>query len=82
MKIDWEAWRMRFDAWRIIPRVLIALYGWMCYTVADWFMSLPEPSMSQVTFVSTVWGAAAAWFGFYVNSGNKGTGNAASDGKE
>ena len=70
MKIDWDTWRIRFDTWRIIPRVLIALYGWMCYTVADWFMNLPEPSMSQVTFVSTVWGAAAAWFNFYVNSGN------------
>ena len=79
----WEKWRCRFDSWRIVPRILIALYGWMCYNVAEWFMALPDPTMSQVTFVSTVWGAAAAWFGFYVNSGNRGKANAAGhDGKE
>jgi hypothetical protein len=65
----WEKWRYRVDSWRIVPRVLIALYGCMCYNVAEWFMGLVDPSMAQVTFVSTVWGAAAAWFAFYVNSG-------------
>jgi hypothetical protein len=79
---NWEKWRGRFDGWRVIPRLLIALYGWMCYNVADWFMALPEPSMAQVTFVSTVWGAAAAWFGFYVNSGHGSSKSASADGKE
>jgi hypothetical protein len=70
MEDQWEKWRHRFDSWRIIPRVLITLYGIMCYNTAAWFMALETPSMPQVTFVSTVWGAAAAWFAFYVNSGN------------
>jgi hypothetical protein len=68
---SWKKWADRLNQWRVIPRVLITLYGWMCYNVAEWFMALPEPSMPQVTFVSTVWGAAAAWFGFYVNAGGK-----------
>jgi hypothetical protein len=67
----WKVWADRLNQWRIIPRVLIALYGWMAYSVADWFMNLPDPSIAQVTFVSTIWGAAAAWFGFYVNSNAK-----------
>jgi hypothetical protein len=67
----WTVWADRVDRWRIIPRVLIALYGWMAYSAADWFMNLPDPTIAQVTFVSTIWGAAAAWFGFYVNSTGK-----------
>lgn len=68
----WQMWANRVDMWRIIPRTCISLYGLMCYSVGDWFMALPEPSIPQVTFVSTIWGAAAVWFGFYVNSGKKG----------
>jgi hypothetical protein len=32
-------------------------------------MSLQDPSNAQTTFVSVIWGASAAWFGLYVNSG-------------
>jgi len=71
-KMDkWKLWSDRVAMWRIIPRVFISLYGVMCYNAADWFMALPDPTIPQVTFVSTIWGAAAGWFGFYVNSGNK-----------
>ena len=34
-------------------------------------MELPEPSMAQAGFVSTVVGAGAAWFGLYVGSGHR-----------
>lgn len=61
----------QLNKWRIIPRLLIALYGAMCWLVADWFMALADPTAAQAAFVSTVWGAAAAWFGLYVNSGSK-----------
>ncbi len=67
----WKVWSDRLNQWRIIPRGLMALYGYMAYSVAEWFMALPDPSIPQVTFVSTIWGAAAAWFGFYVNTGGK-----------
>ncbi len=60
------------DAWRVVPRLMLALYGLMCWHVADWFMHLPEPSGTQAAFVSTIWGGAAAWFGLYVRSGPSG----------
>ena len=59
------------DKWRIVPRLLMVLYGVAFYRCMEWFMALPEPSMSQAGFVSTVVGAGAAWFGLYVGSGNK-----------
>lgn len=61
----------RLDQWRVVPRLLVALYGVMCWIVADWFMGLKDPTAAQAAFVSTVWGGAAAWFGLYVNTGNK-----------
>lgn len=54
---------------RVVPRLLIGLYGYMFYEVAMWFMALPEPTNAQAAFVSTIVGAGAAWFGLYVNSG-------------
>ena len=74
MEDKWKLWADRVNSWRIIPRVLMALYGYMAFEVAMWFMGLEAPTTPQVTFVSTIWGAAAMWFGFYVNSG-KGGGN-------
>jgi hypothetical protein len=58
-----------FNKWRIVPRILVSLYGYMCYDIASWYMSLQDPSNAQTTFVSVIWGASAAWFGLYVNSG-------------
>ena len=58
------------DAWRVVPRLMLALYALMCWHVADWFMHLPDPSGTQAAFVSTIWGGAAAWFGLYVRSGS------------
>ena len=65
----WNLWRGRLDDWRIIPRVIIALYGYVFYEVITWYMALQDPNMSQAGFVSTVVGAAALFFNFYVSSG-------------
>lgn len=59
------------NKWRIIPRLIIALYGYIFYVIVMWFMGLDDPSNSQAMFVSTIVGAAPAFFGLYVNSGNK-----------
>ena len=59
------------DKWRVIPRILMVLYGIAFYICLVWFMSLSDPSMAQAGFVSTVVGAGAAWFGLYVGSGNR-----------
>jgi hypothetical protein len=34
-------------------------------------MALPDPNNAQAGLVSVVVGAGAAWFGLYVNSGDK-----------
>lgn len=69
MSDRWMTWAERVDAFRVVPRLLVTLYGAYCLHVGAWFMVLPDPSGSQAAFVSTVWGAAAAWFGLYVKTG-------------
>ena len=68
-KISWmEAFPYWFDRLRLFPRAFISMYIYMLYTVTEWFMALPDPSMPQAGLVSVVVGAGAAWFGLYVNS--------------
>lgn len=59
------------DAYRLVPRILVGAYGFMVYKTVIWFMALAEPSTQQVTFISTVVGAAAVVIGMYTNSGRK-----------
>lgn len=61
----------QFDRWRVMPRILVLVYGWAFFDVIQWFMQLADPTNPQSVFVSTVVGAAAGFFGFYVNSGRK-----------
>lgn len=58
-----------FNKWRIVPRLMVLLYGLMLYRVGEWFMSLDTPNAAQSAFVSVMVGAAPAFFGLYVNSG-------------
>lgn len=60
-----------FNEWRPIPRLLVGLYIYLFYQVTMWFMGLPDPTMAQAGFISTIVGSAAAIFGLYVNSGSK-----------
>ena len=57
--------------WRMIPRLLMALYCYAFYTVTTWFMAMPAPTMEQAGFVSVVVGAGAGFFGLYVGSSKK-----------
>lgn len=57
------------DAWRIVPRLLMGLYGAVCVHTHIWFTGLPDPTTAQQLYANVIWGAAAAWFGFYVNTG-------------
>ena len=59
------------NEWRIFPRLFVVGYLWMLYTAVMWFTGLPDPNMAQSTFISTVIGAGAAWFGLYVGTGNR-----------
>jgi hypothetical protein len=59
----------RLDEWRIVPRLLMTLYGIVCAHTHLWFTSLPDPTTAQQLYANVIWTAAAAWFGFYVNTG-------------
>jgi len=56
--------------WRLIPRVMVLMYGYTFYHVTEWFMGLVAPNSQQAAFVSVIVGASAAFFGLYVNSGS------------
>tara|TARA_Y100000310_G_C20684767_1_gene818235 strand:+ start:3240 stop:3455 length:216 start_codon:yes stop_codon:yes gene_type:complete len=56
---------------RIVPRIIILLYGVVFYRIVEWFTNIPDPTMSQAAFISSIVGASAAFFGLYVGSGNK-----------
>jgi len=60
----------QLNAWRAFPRLFSILFGYLVYSVAHWFMALPVPTTEQAAFASTIVAAAAAWFKFYVESGN------------
>ena len=64
-------WAEVIDAYRVWPRALITLYGVVAFRVTIWFMGLDDPNAAQSAFVSTIWGASAAWFGLYVNTGRR-----------
>lgn len=56
---------------RIIPRLAILFYLYSCAYVGLWYMELAIPTINQTTFATSIWACGAAWFAFYVNSGNK-----------
>ena len=73
--INHSNWHIHINNFRVVPRLLVAGYGWLMYDVAMWFMSLEDPTNPQSLFVSTMVGGSAAVFGLYTNSGNKGKGD-------
>ena len=50
------------------PVAFITMYIYLLFTSADWFMTLPDPTVAQSGLISVLVGAGAAWFGLYVNS--------------
>ena len=60
-----------FNKWRIAPRILISLYGWICYDTHQWITGLPDPTTQQMAYATLIFGAAAAWFGLYTSTGGK-----------
>jgi len=59
------------DDLRIVPRLIVLMYGLLFYQASMWFMGLTTPTGTQATFISVIVGAAGAMFGFYVNSGKR-----------
>ena len=56
------------DAWRIFPRVFVAVYIYLLYEVVIWFMTLETPNLEQAGLVSIIVGAMAAVFGIYAGT--------------
>lgn len=59
------------DAWRVVPRLLVVGYGYLVWTVVQWFMNLPDPTTQHAALVSTVVGIAGAVIGIYTSTGRK-----------
>jgi len=57
--------------YRIFPVLFSAFYLHIMLEVFAWYTSLPEPGDGQGIFAGAVMAAGAAWFKFYVESGNK-----------
>lgn len=58
------------NAWRIIPRLAVAIFLSLLIYLSLWFSKLDNPSNAQAMFISAVWGAGSMFFGFYMNTGN------------
>ncbi len=54
---------------RVVPRVIVAGYGWIIYDVVQWFMALPDPNTQQASLISVLIGVSVPVFGFYMQGG-------------
>ena len=65
----WETWAYRIDLYRVVPRIVMLVYGFSSWRIAEWFMALKEPSGAHGAFVSVVAGIAPLLFQFYASNG-------------
>jgi len=56
--------------YRVFPRLFAVFYLYVMWQVVSWAMLLVEMSNAQAAFVASVVTAAAAFFKFYVETGN------------
>jgi hypothetical protein len=56
------------DVIRLIPRVCLIGYGVLVYHVVNWGMGLPDLSVGQAGFVSTVIGVIPFLLNFYMQN--------------
>lgn len=54
---------------RVIPRLIVAGYGFLIWDVVQWFKDLPEPTTQQSALITTLVGVSVAVFGFYMQGG-------------
>jgi phosphate/sulfate permease len=74
----WTALKIRLldlaeitDAWRLVPRMVLAAYGAMCWQLTAWYMALKAPTTEQMAFVSLIVGLAVPLTNFYMSTGRK-----------
>jgi hypothetical protein len=49
--------------------MVLSGYGYLCWELACWYMSLKDPSAQQMAFVTIIVGLAVPLTNFYMNSG-------------
>lgn len=76
--VTWTAWKIRLldlaevgDAWRLVPRTVLACYGTLCWFVFDWYSALKVPTTEQTAFATSVIGLAVPLTAFYMQTGRK-----------
>lgn len=55
--------------WRVFPRLFSAIYIVLMILTVLWIIGHQHINATDAAFASTVFGAGAAWFKFYVQSG-------------
>jgi len=57
--------------YRVFPVLFSFLYAYLMLEPFAWYTALPVPDVGQSGFAGVIFTAGAAWFKFYVASGNK-----------
>lgn len=79
-KETWLSVAELFDAFRIVPRILLVGYGILLYKTVTWYMMIAPliidnkvlidgPTTQHAALITAVVGLGAAIFGLYSNSG-------------
>ncbi|MHC4648961.1 MAG: hypothetical protein ACYTBJ_26200, partial [Planctomycetota bacterium] len=61
----------KLDEWKVLPRVMMLAVSVLTYQAVHWFMSLPDPSISQSGLVSVCMGSLTGCFGIWMGKESK-----------
>ncbi len=61
-------WARLIDETRVVPRLCLIGYSVLVYRVTTWAMGLPDISIGQTAFISTVVGIIPLIFNFYMQN--------------
>lgn len=59
------------DAWRVFPRLFVAMFYMVLVDTHTWYLLLDSRGPYEAAYVTAVWGAVAAVTKFYVETGRE-----------
>ena len=59
------------DAYRVVPRFMLAGYGWLAWDMHVWIKSLPDISTQQASYATAIIGLCVPLAGWYMQTGRK-----------
>ena len=65
------SWFRKLVEYNLIARLTMIASVAMSWRCAEWFMSLPYPTMQQSAFVSVIMGVMTVIFGIWMGQENK-----------